>query len=337
ADRSGGQADGGSAATDVRTDRTFSFTGGKASRLARLARRLNVIANEARISDSPAVVAEMGLFSLIEAPADIEGWVRRLESVEGKMRVVPDSSGPHKTDYNACDEKKSSSGCSHALQPAPSDDQRSSSGCGQRPSSAQGADGEVPPPADRRTRSSAQGAGGEVPPPAGRRTRSAAQGAAPHPETEAGAASDMPDGTAWRKLLDSMSIKKPFIYNMLVSCSVSFTGRNEWKLVFAKSFEMEAVKRAKKEIEAVLAGISGRKIELAMEAGAAAPAHQHIEELSNAGKEQAEKDEGAAGGTDDAAGGKWEEISSDDSVEEDSGLKKLLKVFPGRVRKIKKT
>ncbi|MGD9642273.1 MAG: DNA polymerase III subunit gamma/tau [Elusimicrobiales bacterium] len=50
--------------------------------LARLSRKLNIIVEEVKFSDSPALSAEIALFTLIETPQDLEALVRRLEGLE---------------------------------------------------------------------------------------------------------------------------------------------------------------------------------------------------------------------------------------------------------------
>ncbi|HAN04894.1 MAG TPA: DNA polymerase III subunit gamma/tau [Elusimicrobia bacterium] len=50
--------------------------------LARLSRKLNIIVEEVKFSDSPALSAEIALFTLIETPQDLEALVRRLEALE---------------------------------------------------------------------------------------------------------------------------------------------------------------------------------------------------------------------------------------------------------------
>lgn len=50
--------------------------------LARLSRKLNIVVEEVKFSDSPALSAEIALFTLIETPQDLEALVRRLESLE---------------------------------------------------------------------------------------------------------------------------------------------------------------------------------------------------------------------------------------------------------------
>ncbi|MDA8132244.1 MAG: DNA polymerase III subunit gamma/tau [Elusimicrobia bacterium] len=57
----------------------------QAGTLARLSRKLNVIVEEVKFSDSPALAAEVALFTLIEVPQDLEGLVRRLEGLEGRL------------------------------------------------------------------------------------------------------------------------------------------------------------------------------------------------------------------------------------------------------------
>ncbi len=57
----------------------------QAGTLARLSRKLNVIVEEVKFSDSPALAAEVALFTLIETPQDLEGLVRRLEGLEGRL------------------------------------------------------------------------------------------------------------------------------------------------------------------------------------------------------------------------------------------------------------
>jgi DNA polymerase-3 subunit gamma/tau len=53
--------------------------------LARLARKLNVIIDEVKFSDSLPLASEVALFTLIETPQDLEGLVRRLEGMEGRL------------------------------------------------------------------------------------------------------------------------------------------------------------------------------------------------------------------------------------------------------------
>jgi DNA polymerase-3 subunit gamma/tau len=53
--------------------------------LARLARKLNVIIEEVKFSDSLPLAAEVALFTLIEVPQDLDALVRRLEGMESRL------------------------------------------------------------------------------------------------------------------------------------------------------------------------------------------------------------------------------------------------------------
>lgn len=53
--------------------------------LARLSRKLTVIIEEIKFSDSLALAAEVALFTLIETPQDLEGLVRKLEGLEARL------------------------------------------------------------------------------------------------------------------------------------------------------------------------------------------------------------------------------------------------------------
>jgi len=55
------------------------------STLARLARKLNVIIEEVKFSDSLPLAAEVALFTLIEIPHDLDALVRRLEGMENRL------------------------------------------------------------------------------------------------------------------------------------------------------------------------------------------------------------------------------------------------------------
>ncbi len=53
--------------------------------LARLSRKLNVIIEEVKFSDSLAIASEVALFTLIEVPQDLEGMLRKLEGLEARL------------------------------------------------------------------------------------------------------------------------------------------------------------------------------------------------------------------------------------------------------------
>ncbi len=53
--------------------------------LARLSRKINVIIEEVKFSDSLHIAAEVALFTLIEIPQNLEVMVKRLEELEGRL------------------------------------------------------------------------------------------------------------------------------------------------------------------------------------------------------------------------------------------------------------
>ncbi|OGS08588.1 MAG: DNA polymerase III, subunit gamma and tau [Elusimicrobia bacterium RIFOXYA12_FULL_51_18] len=53
--------------------------------LARLSRKLNVVIDEVKFSDSPALASEIALFTLVETPRDLDALVKRLEALEGRL------------------------------------------------------------------------------------------------------------------------------------------------------------------------------------------------------------------------------------------------------------
>ncbi|MBI4349860.1 MAG: DNA polymerase III subunit gamma/tau, partial [Elusimicrobia bacterium] len=53
--------------------------------LARLSRKLNIVIEEVKFSDSLAIAAEVALFTLMETPQDLEGLVRKLEGLESRL------------------------------------------------------------------------------------------------------------------------------------------------------------------------------------------------------------------------------------------------------------
>ncbi len=71
--------------------------------LARLSRKLNVVIEEVKFSDSLPLAAEVALFTLIEVPQDLEGLVRRLEGMESRLASgaapsLPPASGQKKNE-----------------------------------------------------------------------------------------------------------------------------------------------------------------------------------------------------------------------------------------------
>ncbi len=83
--------------------------------LARLSRKLTVIIEEVKFSDSLALAAEVALFTLIEVPQDLEGLVHKLESLEARLAsgAAPLAPAP----YAAAPQKKNDP--APAIRPGP--------------------------------------------------------------------------------------------------------------------------------------------------------------------------------------------------------------------------
>ncbi|OGR76484.1 MAG: DNA polymerase III, subunit gamma and tau [Elusimicrobia bacterium GWC2_64_44] len=62
--------------------------------LARLARKLNVVIEEIKFSDSPALAAEVALYTLLEVPQDLDALVRKLEVLEARLGSGGDYTPP---------------------------------------------------------------------------------------------------------------------------------------------------------------------------------------------------------------------------------------------------
>lgn len=282
----------------------FSKSGGRleselskdrpAAVFARLARRVNRVIDETRNSDSQAVVAELGLFSLIEAPADLEGWVRRLESLESRLKssaggVLPETQRPAADDCRLHE--------TGAKRRDPEKHEASS-------------DGKESGPAVNHEDDVFRRGGEEA----------------------ANSGAGTSDGALWRQLLEGLSGKNPILHGMLASCRVLFEGRDKWRLVFANSFHLETVERSRARIESVIKELSGRPVSLVLEKGASSDGHPRMEEIS--GGEAPDARPAPSGQP--AAEVQWRDISGDGVLESDPGIKKILKVFPGKVRKIPK-
>ena len=66
----------------------------QAGALARLARKLNVVIEEVKYSDSLSLAAEVALYTLMEVPQDLDGLLRRLEGMEARLATGGDYAAP---------------------------------------------------------------------------------------------------------------------------------------------------------------------------------------------------------------------------------------------------
>lgn len=264
----------------------LAASGASPAALAKLSRKLNPVLEEIRFSDMQAVSAEIALFTLIEAPLDLENLVRRLEAIEGGSAEAAPPLAP---------EKKSPE-MTRPVSPA-------------RPAGIQP---RSPGPAPRQPDSPA---------------------AAPAPAAPSCAADH---AAAWKTLLGQLSRNKPLLYNIMLSVRVSFGSDGLWKVSSDNKYNVDTVERNKADLEARLEAICGSKVVIRTEKAAAPP--PHVEELSNdePGPAEVPAEAAAAAAARPPSGTQWVDLEPGDAVETDPEIKKLAKVFQGKITSIKK-
>jgi len=116
---------------------------------------------------------------------------------------------------------------------------------------------------------------------------------------------------------------------------IIFEDDKKWRLLLVNSFNRDRVESNKKKIMEALAGLGGADIQIFTELDTTKQP-PHLEDISN---NEDEKDAGDAGDACaealSASDQQWSDISSEDSPDADPGIKKILKVFPGKIRKCK--
>ncbi|MFA6435146.1 MAG: DNA polymerase III subunit gamma/tau [Elusimicrobiales bacterium] len=150
----------------------------------------------------------------------------------------------------------------------------------------------------------------------------------------------LPSPALWKRLLGAISVKKPLLYNTLLSVRVVFESENVWKLSSAVKFEAGIIEKARKELEETLERVAGRKIGLTVEHNAAAAAAQLRTEAEGqalgsagiTGEDCAEAAVGPAPGEIAASPGPDSAGPAGDEPE----FKHLNKVFHGRITRIQK-
>lgn len=268
--------------------------------LAKLSRRLNPVLEEIRFSDMQAVAAEIALFTLIDAPLDLENLVRRLEAVEGGSAGTAPDRAPEKKSPEVTRQSQ--------VERAP----------GVGPAPARQAAPRPEPPA-------------EAPPPARPVEGLPAPAAADAAPIRQSCAAD--HAAAWKTLLGQLSRNKPLLYNIMLSVRVSFGSDGLWKVSSDNKYNVDTVERNKADLEARLESICGSRVVIKTEK-AAAPA-PHIEEISDDGPGAAEPPAEAAAAR-PPSGTQWVDLEPGDAVESDPEIKKLAKVFHGKITSIKK-
>ncbi len=256
----------------------LSSAGASPMALAKLSRKLNPVLEEIRFSDMQAVTAEIALFTLIDAPLDLENLVRRLEAVEGGSADAPPARPAEKKSPEIA-----------------------------RPVAALGT-AALPPQAPE------------------------APAATPAPAPPSCSADH---AAAWKTLLGQLYRNKPLLYNIMLSVRVSFGSDGLWKVSSGNKYNVDTVERNKADLEARLEAICGSKVVIRTEKAAAPP--PHVEELSNDEPGPAEPPaEAAAAAARPPSGTQWVDLEPDDAVESDPEIKKLAKVFHGKITSIKK-
>jgi len=161
----------------------------------------------------------------------------------------------------------------------------------------------------------------------------------------------------WKKLLGRISSKRPVLYNILASLKVIFKDERTWSLVSDNNFELETVKKSKKELEEIVEEIAGIKISLLISLNKSGDKVVRLEEISNTANtgEVLSQDNNMAKDIepmippeikDDLSEssmapvptvGNWEEVSSEDNFDSDAELKGLKKIFKDiKISKISK-
>ena len=283
----------------------LAASGAAPAALVKLSRKLNPVLEEIRFSDMQAVAAEIALFTLIEAPLDLENLVRRLEAVEGAEYTGD-------TMRNGVPGEKKSPEIARpvAVLPAPTADNAALI----RPFSP--APAAVQPQAPRPAASAGDTMRHGVP--------------VPSPSCAADHAA------AWKTLLGQLSRNKPLLYNIMLSVRVTFGSDGLWKVSSDNKYNLDNVDRNKADLEARLESICGSKVVIKTEKAAAPP--PHVEELSNeeAGQDEPPAEAAAAAAARPPSGTQWVDLEPGDAVESDPEIKKLAKVFHGKITSIKK-
>ncbi|MCG2726650.1 MAG: DNA polymerase III subunit gamma/tau [Elusimicrobia bacterium] len=306
--------------------------------LAKISRHLGIIIDETRFSDSLNIACEMALFTLIEKTVDIQAMINRLEALEGKITSLGHS---HETCGNTDDnilKKKTvlENNCAtlkenkniHKESAVFSGDLKSEFAEDKSPTLCG-----VSYPATTAS--------------AGRQGATLNGRPKPH------------EGSpfVWKKLLGRMSSKRPVLYNVLASLKVVFKDEKTWVLSSDNKFDLETIKKNKKELEEIIEEIAGIKISIIVSIDSSENKTARLEEISNAPNiektaneadslsEEIEpmippevKEELAAlSKAPPTEAGKWEELSSDDNFDSDPELKGLKKIFKGlKISKISK-
>ncbi|MDD2773244.1 MAG: DNA polymerase III subunit gamma/tau [Elusimicrobiales bacterium] len=279
--------------------------------LSNFARRLGRLADEIRFSDAPAVAAEVGVFTVMEAVPDIEGYTRRLEAMENRLSGAPeDAPHPQKTAAAAPPVPATSPTAPKSAAPAP-----------------------LPPL--QQPKLSKPAALPPLPPltPAVKEPPAAycapAQAAPPRTAAEYTA-----DGVLWKKLLDQLEQKHPMLHNYLSEGHVEFSPAG-WTVSLSDNFSAQSAERNIPQIAGIIKELSGRDIKVKFTTGAAKQSKPHFEEISSVPAREEETEVSAISDDEPLApeGAAWQDIDSPADPSADPAVRKVLKLFHGKVVK----
>lgn len=292
--------------------------------LAQLSRKINKLIDEVKFSDNALISAEVGMFTVMDACLDIEGFIRRLEALErggvlpqgpasGSGTGTPVRTAPAKT---APKPQTRSYASAAPVQPAP------------RPAAAAAQDDVAAMLAADPVEDNPQPAPENL-----SFAEMAAQAVAAEEKKAAKSASAdavvkiANNRRVWDKMLKEFE-RSPFVYDVMTNCSVNFN-EDAWSISFGPGKEFYRIPAQNKlaELQECASKISGRKIVITL--AATAPAAKPAAQAGSAKTEPLSNEEPFVNGDFSAA------FSAEDTVapaaDAPEELKDLLSIIPGDV------
>ena len=148
------------------------------------------------------------------------------------------------------------------------------------------------------------------------------------------AESSAPDGVLWKKLLDCMERTHPMLHHYLAGAHIEFTSRQEWKALFANKFSCQSAMHNSASITALLKEVSGRDIKLSFGEGAPKQQKTHFEEVS--ATQPAQEDSAMTISDEEPLSepaAVWQDIDTPPDPSEDPAVRRVVKLFHGKVIK----
>ena len=208
--------------------------------LARLTRQLGKLIDEVKFSDHALVIAEVGLFTIMDNVLDIDGLIRRLEALE-RGETLPPSTPSVPPARKPVARPKAASKKPEITNTVAADTPSVAA-----PKAIKSIATEIPltdTNLEELVKSSP-----ETPAPT-----------EPLPALDKA----ISDRQIWDKMLAKFATS-PFVYDVMINCSVQFTSANEWTLLFAPGKEFYQIPAQHKlaELSAAATEFAGRTITL---------------------------------------------------------------------------